>query len=47
MQPEDKPDVSGIAKFDSSTLKHVETEEKDVKPTKDGMCQFACSFIKT
>ena len=36
MQPEDKPDVSEVAKFDSGTLKHVSTEEKDVKPTQEG-----------
>ena len=37
MQPDDKPDVSEVARFDSGILKHVSTEEKDVKPTQEGM----------
>jgi len=31
----DKPDVSEISSFDSSKLKHVETEEKNTLPSTD------------
>jgi hypothetical protein len=34
-RPENLPDVSGVAKFDASKLKHVETQEKTVLPTAD------------
>jgi hypothetical protein len=36
LRPETLPDVSGVAAFDSSKLKHVETKEKVVLPTADG-----------
>lgn len=31
----DKPDVSEVAKFDKSKLKHAETKEKNTLPTKE------------
>jgi hypothetical protein len=37
MMPDDKPDMSGVAKFDSSKLKHVETNEKNVMPSQEGI----------
>ena len=37
MMPDVKPDRSEIASFDASKLKHVETTDKSVLPTKDGM----------
>ena len=37
MMPDELPDRSEVAKFDHSKLKHVETQEKEVLPTKTGM----------
>lgn len=36
MMPDQKPDRSEVAAFDTSKLKHVETNEKNVMPTKEG-----------
>ena len=36
MRPEELPDVSGVSSFDTSKLKHVETQEKNVLPTAGG-----------
>merc|ERR1711962_1991890 len=41
MRPEVLPDVSGVAHFDSSKLKHVETQEKQVLPSKDAIDEEA------
>ena len=35
---ESKPDVSEVASFDASKLKHVETEEKNTLPSSD--CKY-------
>ena len=37
MMPEDKPDRSEVEQFDATKLKHVETQEKNVMPTSDGI----------
>ena len=37
MMPDSLPDRSEVTKFDVSKLKHVETEEKDVLPSKSGL----------
>lgn len=34
----DKPDVSGVTKFDKKKLKHAQTQEKVAKPSKAGAC---------
>ena len=36
LRPDKLPDVSEVATFDSAKLKHVETKESNVLPTKDG-----------
>ena len=36
LRPDKLPDVSEVANFDSTKLKHVETKESNVLPTKDG-----------
>ena len=36
MMPDELPDRSEVANFDQSKLKHVETKEKEVLPTKSG-----------
>lgn len=36
MMPENLPDRSEVTMFDQTKLKHVETAEKNVIPTKDG-----------
>ena len=36
MRPDTLPDVSEVASFDATKLKHVETKESNVLPTKDG-----------
>ena len=36
MRPETLPDVSEVASFDASKLKHVNTKENTVLPTKEG-----------
>lgn len=41
MMPDDKPDRSDVTKFDSSKLKHVETKEKIVMPSKEGIVVVA------
>lgn len=37
MMPDTLPDRSEVAQFDHSKLKHVETQEKEVLPTKSGL----------
>lgn len=37
MMPDTLPDRSEVAKFDHSKLKHVETQAKEVLPTKSGV----------
>lgn len=37
MMPDTLPDRSEVANFDHSKLKHVETEQKEVLPTKEGV----------
>jgi len=36
MMPDKLPDRSEVSSFDHSKLKHVETQEKEVLPTKSG-----------
>lgn len=36
MMPNELPDRSEVSSFDHSKLKHVETQEKEVLPTKSG-----------
>ena len=36
MMPDTLPDRSEVANFDATKLKHVETKESNVLPTKDG-----------
>ena len=36
MMPDTLPDRSEVAQFDSTKLKHVETQEKVVIPSKEG-----------
>ena len=36
MMPDKLPDRSEVSLFDHSKLKHVETQEKEVLPTKSG-----------
>ena len=36
MMPDELPDRSEVSSFDHSKLKHVETQEKEVLPTKSG-----------
>lgn len=36
LRPDNLPDVSEVAQFDSTKLRHVETKESNVLPTKDG-----------
>ena len=36
MMPDTLPDRSEVAKFDHAKLKHVETQQKEVLPTKTG-----------
>jgi hypothetical protein len=36
MKPDNLPDRSAVASFDQTKLKHVETTEKNVIPSKDG-----------
>lgn len=46
MRPDNLPDVSEVASFDASKLKHVETKESNVLPSKEGnniICLFGCS----
>lgn len=40
LRPDTLPDVSEVASFDSTKLKHVETKESNVLPTKEGKCTF-------
>lgn len=40
LRPESLPDVSEVASFDASKLKHVETKEANVLPTKEGAVNF-------
>jgi len=40
MRPDSLPDVSEVTKFDASKLKHVETKEANVLPTKEGSNNF-------
>ena len=40
LRPESLPDVSEVASFDASKLKHVETKESNVLPTKEGAVNF-------
>lgn len=37
MMPKNKPDRSEVSGFDQTKLKHVETKDKTVLPSKDGM----------
>ena len=37
---ENKPDVSGVATFDKTKLKAVETQEKNTLPTKESKCAW-------
>ena len=37
MMPDVKPDRSEVANFDSSKLKHVDTTEKAVLPSQEGV----------
>ena len=39
MMPDTLPDRSEVAQFDQSKLKHVETQKKEVLPTKSGLLQ--------
>lgn len=39
MMPDDKPDMSDVTKFDACKLKHVETKEKVVMPSQQGIVQ--------
>lgn len=36
LQPDEFPDRSEVTKFDQKKLKHVETQEKNPVPTKEG-----------
>ena len=36
MQPDKLPDVSAVADFDTSKLKHVDTKESKVLPSQEG-----------
>lgn len=36
LRPDKLPDVSEVSTFDATKLKHVETKESNVLPTKDG-----------
>lgn len=40
MMPKNKPDRSEVSQFDHSKLKHVETQDKTVLPSKDGKSGF-------
>lgn len=44
LRPDKLPDVSEVASFDASKLKHVETKESNVLPSKEGnFFFFGCS----
>lgn len=45
MMPDVKPDRSEVSSFDSSKLKHVETAEKSVLPTKEGVLCLSHKMI--
>lgn len=47
MRPDKLPDVSEVAKFDATKLKHVETKESNVLPTKDGNEHLKSSYNLT
>jgi len=36
MMPDERPDRSEVANFDQSKLKHVQTQQKELLPTKSG-----------
>ena len=36
MMPDDLPDLSEVTKFDQAKLKHVQSTEKNVLPSKEG-----------
>jgi len=44
MMPDTLPDRSEVKAFDQSKLKHVETQEKEVLPTKAGLRHIS-SFL--
>ena len=48
MMPDTLPDRSEVAKFDQSKLKHVETQQKEVLPTKSGVliARMCCGRVK-
>lgn len=46
MRPETLADVSEVTKFDASKLKHVETKESNVLPSKEGNEHPVCSYKK-
>ena len=45
LRPETLPDVSEVASFDSSKLKHVETKESNVLPTKEGLLLYCTTQL--
>ena len=46
MMPNSLPDRSEVAKFDQTKLKHVETQEKEVLPTKSGLQYMVILDVK-
>ena len=44
LRPDKLPDVSEVASFDASKLKHVETKESNVLPSKEGNNLFVWLF---
>ena len=44
--PDDLPDRSEVAMFDTGKLKHVETQEKAVLPSQKGQSLYFCHILR-
>ena len=50
MMPDERPDRSEVSKFDHSKLKHVNTTEKVILPSKEGQTMLKvilCDYFST